>query len=43
MVQLYVVMIQRDLIKGATLEEKLAQIPVRYRDEVKALLESVEQ
>ena len=43
MAQLYVVMIQRDLIKGATLEEKLAQIPVRYRDEVKALLESVEQ
>ena len=43
MVQLYVVMIQRDLIKGTTLEEKLAQIPVRYRDEVKALLESVEQ
>ena len=43
MVQLYVVMIQRDLIKGATLEEKLAQIPVRYRDEVKALLESVEK
>ena len=42
MAQLYVVMIQRDLIKGATLEEKLAQIPVRYRDEVKALLESVE-
>ena len=41
MAQLYVVMIQRDLIKGATLEEKLAQIPVRYRDEVKALLESV--
>ena len=43
MVQLYVVMIQRDLIKGATLEEKLAQIPVRYREDVKALLESVEQ
>ncbi len=43
MAQLYVVMIQRDLIKGATLEEKLAQIPVRYRDEVKALLESVEK
>ena len=43
MVQLYVVMIQRDLIKGATLEEKLAQVPVRYRDEVKALLESVEK
>ena len=43
MVQLYVVMIQRGLIKGATLEEKLAQIPVRYRDEVKALLESVEK
>ena len=43
MAQLYVVMIQRDLIKGATLEEKLAQIPVRYRDAVKALLESVEQ
>ena len=43
MAQLYVVMIQRDLIKGANLEEKLAQIPVRYRDEVKALLESVEK
>lgn len=43
MAQLYVVMIQRDLIKGATLEEKLAQVPVRYRDEVKALLESVEK
>ena len=43
MAQLYVVMIQRDLIKGATLEEKIAQIPVRYRDEVKALLESVEK
>ena len=43
MAQLYVAMIQRDLIKGATLEEKLAQIPVRYRDEVKALLESVEK
>ena len=43
MAQLHVVMIQRDLIKGATLEEKLAQIPVRYRDEVKALLESVEK
>ena len=43
MAQLYVVMIQRDIIKGATLEEQLAQIPVRYRDEVKALLESVEQ
>ena len=43
MAQLYVVMVQRDLIKGATLEEKLAQIPVRYRDEVKALLESVEK
>ena len=43
MVQLYAVMIQRGLIKGATLEEQLAQIPLRYRDEVKALLESVEQ
>ena len=43
MVQLYIVMIQRGLIKGATLEEQLAQVPVRYRDEVKALLESVEK
>ena len=43
MAQLYVVLIQRDLIKGATLEEKLEQVPVRYRDEVKALLESVEK
>ena len=43
MVQLYVVMIQRDLIKGATLEEQLAQVPVRYRDDVRALLESVEK
>ena len=43
MVQLYVVMIQRDLIKGATLEEQLEQIPVRYRDEVRSLLESVEK
>ena len=43
MAQLYVVMIQRDLIKGATLEEKLEQVPVRYRDEVIALLESVEK
>ena len=43
MVQLYVVMIQRGLIQGATLEEQLAQIPVRYREDVKALLESVEQ
>ena len=43
MAQLYVVMIQRDLIKGATLEEQLEQVPVRYRDEVKALLESVEK
>lgn len=42
MVQLYVVMIQRGLIKGATLEEQLAQIPVRYREDVKVLLESVE-
>ena len=42
MVQLYVVMIQRGLIKGETLEEQLAQIPVRYREDVRALLESVE-
>ena len=42
MVQLYVVMIQRGLIKGTTLEEQLAQIPVRYREDVKVLLESVE-
>ena len=43
MAQLYVVMIQRDLIKGATLDEQLAQIPERYREEVRALLESVEK
>lgn len=42
MVQLYVVMIQRGLIKGTTLEEQLAQIPVRYRENVRVLLESVE-
>ena len=29
MVQLYVVMIQRGLIKGATLEEQLEQVHVR--------------
>lgn len=43
MAQLYVVMIQRDLIKGATLEEKLEQVPVRYGEDVRALLEQVEQ
>ena len=35
MVQLYVVMIQRGLIQGATLEEQLEQAPVRYRDAVR--------
>ena len=43
MVELYVVMTQRGLIKGATLEEKLAKVPVRYREQVRALLEQVEQ
>ena len=43
MVQLYVVMIQRGLIKGSTLEEQLEQVPVRYREDVRALLESVEK
>ena len=43
MVHLYVVMIQRGLIKGATLEEQLAQVPVRYREDVRALLTAVEQ
>ncbi len=43
MVQLYVVMIQRGLIKGATLEEQLEQVPVRYREQVRVLLEQVEQ
>ena len=42
MVQLYVVMIQRGLFKGATLEEQLAQIPLRYREDVRTLLEAVE-
>ena len=42
MVELYVVMIQRGLIKGATLEEQLQNIPVRYREDVRALLEAVE-
>ena len=42
MVQLYVVMIQRGLIKGATLEEKLEQVPVRNREDVRALLAAVE-
>ena len=42
MVQLYAVMLQRGLIKGATLEEKLQKVPVRDREEVRALLESVE-
>ena len=42
MAQLYVVMIQRGLIKGETLEEQLAKVPVRYREQVRALLESVE-
>ena len=43
MVQLYVVMIQRGLIKGVTLEEQLQKVPVRYREDVRALLEQVEQ
>ena len=42
MAQLYVVMIQRGLIKGETLEEQLAKVPVRYREQVRALLEAVE-
>ena len=42
MVHLYVVMIQRGLIKGATLEEQLEQVPVRYREDVRALLAAVE-
>ena len=43
MVHLYVVMIQRGLIKGDTLEEKLEQVPVRYREDVRALLAAVEK
>lgn len=42
MVELYVVMIQRGLIKGATLEEKLAKVPVRYREQVRELLAQVD-
>ena len=42
MVELYVVMIQRGLIKGATLEEQLAKVPVRYREQVRELLEQVD-
>lgn len=43
MVELYVVMIQRGLIKGATLEEQLAKVPARYREQVRELLAQVEQ
>ena len=42
MVELYVVMIQRGLIKGATLEEQLAQVPVRYREQVRELIAQVD-
>lgn len=42
MIELYVVMIQRGLIKGATLEEQLAKVPVRYREQVRELLEQVD-
>ena len=42
MVELYVVMIQRGLIKGATLEEQIAKVPVRYREQVRELLEQVD-
>ena len=42
MIQLYVVMIQRGLIKGATLEEQLQKVPVRYREQVRELLGQVE-
>ena len=42
MVELYVVMIQRGLIKGATLEEQLAKVPVRYREQVRELLVQVD-
>lgn len=42
MVELYVVMIQRGLIKGATQEEQLAKVPVRYREQVRELLAQVD-